>query len=467
MESEFKNKKIDHWVDGLVKRAMPKGIDKDSSNYGNHYMLALTFLVAVCLELLMAIASVSIGFYEGAVVRAIAILLLLVGLFNFKRGQNMTHLSYVTMLMLGMVTTASILLTGGFYHSIFSCWLFFTVIFGFMVIGRQGGLIAGGYVLLLCIALESLHRQDIGNLSYIPEQHSNLFTLISLMVFISTNFLVGFFFNQQHVTKNKLAETLEELKITQQSLVQQEKLAGLSEMAAGIAHELKNPLNFVNNFAKLSQEVLLEFEKANAEERKEIVENIRANLDKVIGHGQRADKILQSMLSHSRRPETKQAATISLIIEKAAGQAQKAANTNLPMLRIDVQTHTEPNLPDIHVVEEDIRRVLVNVVDNALYAVNERNEKEQNYTPMVSVAASLIKEEKWLHISVTDNGHGMSEDVKKRIFDPFYTTKPPGQGTGLGLSLSYEIVTKTHAGKFECHSEPGFGARFDIYLPTE
>lgn len=266
--------------------------------------------------------------------------------------------------------------------------------------------------------------------------------------------------------KEELQKIVDELKSTQTQLIQQEKLASLGALTAGIAHEIKNPLNFVNNFSELSTELVDEFIQTTDEtERQEIGADLKLNLQKINEHGKRADSIVKNMLQHSRSGSgEKQLTDINQICEEYFnlafhGKRATDANFNCEMVKqLDI------NLPKINCVIQDISRVILNLINNAFDAVREREleSKTAQYKPSVKLTTLQINNT--ISISISDNGKGIPPHIKEKIFEPFFTTKPAGQGTGLGLSLSYDIV-KAHGGEMKLETKEGEGSEFVIQLP--
>jgi two-component system, NtrC family, sensor kinase len=285
--------------------------------------------------------------------------------------------------------------------------------------------------------------------------------------------------------KEELEDTLEELKETQTQLIQREKMASLGELTAGIAHEIQNPLNFVNNFAELSvdlaKELKEELDKLDipAESRTyitEILGDLTQNQDKINHHGKRASNIVKGMLEHSRtHTGTRELTDVNELIEEFLPLSYHGMRAKDKSFNATFKMDLDKSIGKITVVPQDIGRVLLNLFNNAFYAVNEKNKNlsianKSTYTPSVSVTTKRIKameedEDDILEIRVIDNGDGIPEAIRLKIFQPFFTTKPTGEGTGLGLSLSYDIVTKGHSGSLEVESEPNIGTTFIIKLP--
>ncbi|MEH6513000.1 MAG: ATP-binding protein [Maribacter arcticus] len=276
-------------------------------------------------------------------------------------------------------------------------------------------------------------------------------------------------FKQLEDAKSQIEHTLSELKSTQSQLIQSEKMASLGELTAGIAHEIQNPLNFVNNFSEVSKELLEEMmeEIANGdmEEVKAIADDIIQNLEKINHHGQRADGIVKGMLQHSRSSSgTKEPTNINALADEYLRLAYHGLRAKDKSFNASLETDFDDAIGNINVVPQDLGRVILNLITNAFYAVNEKKQKDNNFKPIVSVSTKKTGDH--LEIKVTDNGGGIPQKVLDKIFQPFFTTKPAGQGTGLGLSMSYDIVTKGHGGVLKVETKEGEGTTFCINLPV-
>jgi signal transduction histidine kinase/ligand-binding sensor domain-containing protein len=269
----------------------------------------------------------------------------------------------------------------------------------------------------------------------------------------------------------EIEKAYHELKATQQQLIQSEKMASLGELTAGIAHEIQNPLNFVNNFSEISAELIdelkTELDKGDVEEAKSISSDIKQNLEKIAHHGKRADAIVKGMLAHSRSGKgEKEPTDLNALAEEYLKLSYHGLRAKDKSFNVDFKTDFDPDLPKVNVVPQDIGRVLLNLINNAFQAVNEKSRKgEPGYKSEVSVKTQL-KTNKQILITIHDNGPGIPDSIKDKIFQPFFTTKPAGQGTGLGLSLSYDIV-KAHGGELKIESTTTEGAVFTIVLPTK
>jgi signal transduction histidine kinase len=331
---------------------------------------------------------------------------------------------------------------------------------------------------LISFEVEKKMQQDVISLALLNEQQKSskktnylLFGISVLLGLFAITFGFAIYNKQKTNGKLKLLNeetkaTLELLKSTQSQLVQQEKLASLGALTAGIAHEIKNPLNFVNNFSELSSELVDEFiETKDETERQEIGVDLKINLQKINEHGKRADSIVKNMLQHSRGGAgEKQLTDINQLCEEYLnfsfhGKRATDAGFNCEMVK-----NLDNNLPQINCVTQDISRVILNLINNAFDAVREREieGKTPNYKPSVTLTTQQINN--MISISIKDNGEGIPQNIQEKIFEPFFTTKPAGQGTGLGLSLSYDIV-KAHGGEMNLKTKEGEGSEFVIQLP--
>ncbi len=272
--------------------------------------------------------------------------------------------------------------------------------------------------------------------------------------------------NQEIKKKNKLLEnTLNSLKDTQTQLIQAEKMASLGELTAGIAHEIQNPLNFVNNFSEVSTELIdemkAELKKGDIEEGISIADDLKQNIEKINHHGKRASSIVKGMLEHSRtNSDQKEPTDINVLADEYLRLSYHGLRAKDKSFNADYKTDFDPNLPKVNVVSQDIGRVILNLINNAFQAVGTGHAAPQQ--PMVTVSTRNLGDK--IEISVKDNGPGIPDSIKSKIFQPFFTTKPTGQGTGLGLSLAYDIV-KAHGGDLKVESKEMEGSEFIIQLP--
>jgi len=270
----------------------------------------------------------------------------------------------------------------------------------------------------------------------------------------------------------KLQKALTELKSAQQQLVQSEKMASLGELTAGIAHEIQNPLNFVNNFSEVSKELLdemkTELDQGNNEDAKDIAKDVIQNLEKINHHGKRAGDIVKGMLQHSRTSSgDKELTDINQLADEYLRLAYHGLRAKNKSFNATMKTDFDKTIGKINIIPQDIGRVILNLITNAFYAVSEKKAQKQaqgddSIEPTVSVSTKKVKDT--IEIKVSDNGNGIPQKVLDKIFQPFFTTKPTGQGTGLGLSLSYDII-KAHGGTLKVETKEGKATTFIIHLP--
>ena len=267
----------------------------------------------------------------------------------------------------------------------------------------------------------------------------------------------------------ELRTTLENLKSTQVQLIQSEKMASLGELTAGIAHEIQNPLNFVNNFSEVSNELIEEMvdevKKGNVAEAEAIANDIKQNLEKINHHGKRADSIVKGMLQHSRNSSgQKEPTDINNLVDECLRLSFHGMRAKDKSFNAKTETNFDVNIPPISIASQDIGRVFLNLFTNAFYSVlQKRKTGVDRYEPLVAV--STERTGTGIRITITDNGMGVPQKVLDKIFQPFFTTKPTGEGTGLGLSMSYDIITKAHGGELKVETKEGDYARFIIILP--
>jgi two-component system NtrC family sensor kinase len=264
------------------------------------------------------------------------------------------------------------------------------------------------------------------------------------------------------------------LRTAQDRLIQTEKLASLGQLTAGIAHEIKNPLNFVNNFSALSVELVDELDDVlkpatldnkTREVTSELTQILKSNLEKVMQHGKRADSIVKNMLQHSREGSGEhRPADINAIVEESLNLAYHGARAEKAGFRIAFQRDLDPSVGMADVYPQEITRVLLNLISNGFYATTKRKaEAGDGFEPMLSATTKNLGDK--VGIRIRDNGTGIPDEVKEKIFNPFFTTKPSGEGTGLGLSMSHDIIVKQHGGSIDVETEPGHFTEFKIVLP--
>jgi signal transduction histidine kinase len=284
----------------------------------------------------------------------------------------------------------------------------------------------------------------------------------------------GRLLNELRQRTDDLTESLNDLRTAQDRLVQTEKLASLGQLTAGIAHEIKNPLNFVNNFSALSAELIDELDETIAPapldqkmrgDVDELTQMLKSNLEKVVQHGKRADAIVKNMLLHSREGSGEhRSADINALVEESLNLAYHGARAEKAGFNVVLKRDLDPDAGSVHLYPQEITRALLNLISNGFYATIQRKLVEgETFEPMLIAATK--NRGKTVEILIRDNGTGIPDDVKAKIFNPFFTTKPSGEGTGLGLSMSHDIIVKQHGGTIEVETELGLFTQFKIVLP--
>ena len=284
-------------------------------------------------------------------------------------------------------------------------------------------------------------------------------------------------FESVEARTRELAQSLEDLRTTQDRLVQTQKLASLGQLTAGIAHEIKNPLNFVNNFSGVSAELIDELQEALADvnldekaraEISELTDTLRGNLDKVVQHGKRADAIVKNMLLHSREGSGEhRVVDINALVEESLNLAYHGARAEKQGFNITMERSLDPAAGEVDLFPQDITRVLLNLISNGFYAATKRKTQADHdgYEPTLAASTRSLGDQ--VEIRIRDNGTGIPPEVKEKMFNPFFTTKPAGEGTGLGLSISHDIIVKQHGGAIEVDTQPGEYTEFRIVLPRK
>ena len=334
---------------------------------------------------------------------------------------------------------------------------------------------------------EKLRQEELQQAGDTYRSRMTLYVVLGVMALFGVTALLLFRHNRQQQNANRLLRrqrdeidrqrnkaegTLSELKATQAQLIQKEKLASLGELTAGIAHEIQNPLNFVNNFSEVSAELVSELEEEQQKPDRdpdleaELLSDLKQNLQKITHHGGRASSIVKGMLEHSRTATgERQPTDLNALTEEYLRLAYQGIRAKDKTFNCELKTEFTPDLSKVDVVAQDIGRVLLNLYNNAFYAVQQRQRTTPpEYKPTVRVSTKQFDNQ--VEIRVFDNGTGIPDAVKAKIFQPFFTTKPTGEGTGLGLSLSYDIVTKGHGGTLTVESVEGEGTEFVICLPV-
>ncbi len=322
---------------------------------------------------------------------------------------------------------------------------------------------------------EQTRQQELANEKQKSKARLRMYGLVAGLAAIAVIAGILYWSNvRKRKTNAVLKKTLQNLKSAQDQLVQSEKMASLGELTAGIAHEIQNPLNFVNNFSEVNTELIEELEqevnKGNLDEVKSIAKDIKDNEQKINHHGKRAGAIVKGMLQHSRSSSgQKEPTDINALVDEYLRLAYHGLRAKDNSFNATIKTDFDESVGSINIIPQDIGRVILNLITNAFYAVTEKKKQsDDNYEPTVIVKTSKIPPSGGggTLISVRDNGSGIPQKILDKIFQPFFTTKPTGQGTGLGLSLSYDIITKGHGGELRVETKEGEGSRFIIILPA-
>ncbi|WBA40967.1 sensor histidine kinase [Hymenobacter canadensis] len=429
------------------------------------------------------------GFWPGMYLMIFNVVAFLVLPFGFRQGL----FSYVTFgyiyLVAGYLGVFLNSIYQGGYFAATTSWLVLCPVSATFLLGRRAGIIFFVVSLLSVVGLWELERRGIHLPSTVPPEHRLFWSLDILGGLMLILLVVSVVFDQinqntlRQLTENndllslrtsQLEQSLNELRATQAMLVHSEKMASLGELTAGIAHEIQNPMNFVNNFSEVSCELLQElppamFTALPAAQQALVqgtLETLGRNLARITRHGQRVDGIVRSMLQHAHTgPRERQLTDLNHLATEYLNLAYSSLRAKDPAFHAALHTDLAPDLGLANVVAPDIGRVLLNLFNNALYALQEqRHRQPAGYLPSLTVSTRRMGTE--VEIRVRDNGCGMPEEVRQKVFQPFFTTKPAGTGTGLGLSLSHDIVVKGHGGRFLVDSQPGQGTEFQLWLPV-
>lgn len=384
---------------------------------------------------------------------------------------------------LGFVTVTSYLL-GGFYGDV-TIWLVAFPLAGALLLGRAGGFVTTAAALFCLMSLWYLEYWGVAVPNYLSSADYRLYFrlnviagLVLIILVISLVFanstiralrLVEEKNNLLRLQSDQLRQSLDDLKAAQAQLIQKEKLASLGELTVGIAHEIQNPLNFVNNFAEVSVELTDELidsvRDGDTPLTTELSDALRENLQRVVQNGQRASNIVRNMLEHARTDSgPRQPTDLNALADEYLRLAYHGMRAQDKTFNVRLVTQFDPALGRVDCVPQDLGRVLLNLFNNAFYAVAEKKRQPPTgYEPTVWVSTERTGER--VGICVRDNGMGIPGPIREKIFNPFFTTKPTGQGTGLGLSLSYDIVTHGHGGQLVVQTEEGKFAKFTVFLP--
>lgn len=433
------------------------------------HVLIYFYILTACFTTSFVLFYILIKCEEGMVSLGLTTLLLFTGLILIKKGMNLTLLSHFFLFsgaIIGITITTYI--TGGLYSPVMP-WFVGIPIASLLLFDSMKDMIIWiaiafiGVCSFILLALMKVNIAHNYNLEW-KEWHFGI-SYIGLTMII---FFLSFVF------KRFIIDKINQLQVAQIQLIQSEKLASLGELTAGIAHEIQNPLNFVNNFSEISvdliQDLQEEIEKSDPDKEyiSELFLDLSQNQVKIHHHGTRASNIVASMLQHSRTStDTKEYVDLNKFVGEFLRLSYHGLRANDKSFNAEYKLISDPNLSKIFINSQDFGRVLLNLINNAFYAVNERkknsNDAENPYNPTVVLTTEMLHNR--IIVKIKDNGVGIPENIKTKIFQPFFTTKPTGQGTGLGLSLSYDIITNGHAGTLNVVSQEGEYTEFIITLP--
>jgi two-component system, NtrC family, sensor kinase len=445
-------------------------------------LVAYTLLITALFSLFYVGVSWVIRFKAGVYIMLISFLGYLCLLFLIKQKLNIIKVANIYGLA-GIISICGCIFYSGGFESPVLPWLASTPIVILLLAGKKSGyfwaLVAVN--IILCFGLMDYsgyifpkQYSTEAELFYFLSCHTGLVLIIFLISIVFENVRIKAY-NEINKQKNEVQNTLLELKTTQAQLIQSEKMASLGELTAGIAHEIQNPLNFVLNFSEINKELTdelrQELKAGNYLEVDALAQDIDQNLHKIHHHGKRADSIVRGMLMHSRistshkEPTDLNALALEYYHLAYHGQRAKEKSFNAQLI-----TDFDSQLGKAEVVPQEFGRVLLNLFNNAFYATQQKHkialtrDNQEPYQPKIWISTKKSGNE--IELKVRDNGIGIPEAFTNKVFQPFFTTKPTGQGTGLGLSLSYDIVTKTHSGEFLLETEEGEFTEFTIKIPV-
>ena len=463
----------------LVNYFIPKAISNNKDELHKARILIIVLLITSLSNLVGSYSAIGIHFTYACYVLIVSSILCLALVFFYKNGLSSNTTVHIN-LIFGFVQIFLQAWWGGGLEAPSTVALFLIPAIAMLLLGRK----VATYWLIITVSAVLFMFWYEGQYGQLPELYdtsmSRNFAVNGIVGMMVTFFVIILAIDKE---KNNAYRDLhvknELLKSTQTQLIHSGKLASLGELTAGIAHEIQNPLNFVNNFSELSIDLVKELSEEITKPQidkslvTELFDDLKHNQEKINLHGKRASSIVKSMLEHSReRTGIKELTDINVIVNEYFrlsyhGLRAKDKNFNTAM-----ESHFDQSLPKVNIIPQDFGRVVLNLINNAFYAVNERRLKESKmdpinhqklYEPCVSVTTDRVGNNILIHVK--DNGAGIPENIKDKIFNPFFTTKPPGQGTGLGLSLSHEIIEKGHGGVLNVDSTEGVGTEFIIQIP--
>ena len=463
----------------IIESFIPNVPATDSERQRRLRLIAYALFITIIFSLFYVAVSWMAGFTLGMLFMFCAAIVFTVLLILLRKGVDIFIIANLFGFT-GIIAIALCIYYSGGLNSPVLPWLATTPIVILLLAGKKSGsfwAIVSVVIIVMVTVTGSLgfvfpKAFSTGNLEFALSCNAGLVLLIFFISIVFENVSINAF-NIVSSKNDELQQTLDELKATQSQLIQSEKMASLGELTAGIAHEIQNPLNFINNFSAinvdLADDLLKALEQNNIEEAFNLIHDIKGNAQKVMIHGNRADSIVKGMLQHSRKSTgIKKPTDINALCEECSKLSFHGLRAKDKSFNSAFKTTLDPDAGKINIIPQDISRVLLNLLNNAFYTVNERYKTEgESFKPMVSINTKKIQSSAGnyiIEIRVSDNGSGIPQTVMNKIFQPFFTTKPTGQGTGLGLSLSYDII-KAHNGTIKAQTQQNVGTDFIIQLP--
>jgi len=454
----------------LVNYFLPSRLSSDTDNLRTERIFISVLLIAALSDLLGIFLAIEINIsvlgYLLFANAAINILLL----YLYKNGLSKTLAAHLFLSQHAVSFLIQAYFQGGLMAPAPAAFFLLPAV-AMLILGKKPA-VWWVSISVIMTTIFLIYESSIGPLQIGYDQEKQKMFFYSSLV--GTNVTIFFILLVYENSKNRALESVQkknaDLISTQAQLIQAEKMASLGELTAGIAHEIQNPLNFVNNFsdvnAELIDEMQLEMDKGNLEDAKAISNDIRENELKINHHGKRADAIVKGMLLHSRSNSgVKEPTDINALAEEYLRLAYHGLRAKDKSFNATLKTDFDTSIGQINAIPQDLGRVVLNLINNAFYAVSEKKQLlDETYLPTVSISTKRLNGK--IEIKVADNGNGIPQKVLDKIYQPFFTTKPSGQGTGLGLSMSYEIVTKGHGGELKVETKEGEGSVFAILLPV-
>jgi signal transduction histidine kinase len=481
-------------VDWFIHPSLKK--EPETLNRARFSTILSLVLLGICV--LYILLYVLIAYPIGIISLVSAILLNVLCAYVFRVTGRQVLASNLFILV-NFAALLVMMLTSGGIHSPVIAWLFALMVLAFWYAGKRSGYIWSSVFLATLLALFMVNV--VGGWRPFPRFPETYIPLFPVIIYGGLGmFFIGVILVYEHVQaqsrrqlevankaisehnerlehqKNEVSKALEDLKAAQAQLIQSEKMASLGQLTAGIAHEIKNPLNFVNNFGQLSVELsndlreLIETQKDQMDaetyaEIDDLLNDLTFNAEKINEHGHRADNIVKGMLRHSRgKAGERYPVDLNKLLDEYVNLSYHGMRASHPDFNVTIKQDYDEALGEVAVVPQEMGRVFINLLGNAFYAVYEKQKDAgADYTPTVTVQSRKLADH--VEIRVADNGTGIPEDVQEKIFEPFFSTKPSGEGTGLGLSMSYDVVTQGHGGTLTVESEQDTATLFIITLP--